>query len=462
MFHRILIANRGEIAVRIIRTCREMEIETVAVYSTADAGALHVQLATESVCIGPAKAADSYLDMSAILTAALETGCDAIHPGYGFLSENAEFADECEKNGITWIGPSGDVIRTMGNKAAARELMKSAGVPVVPGSDGSVKDVADAKRIADEIGYPVLIKAAAGGGGRGMRKVFDPEQFEDLFEEARAEARACFNDDEMYLEKLVLNPHHIEFQIMADAQGNVVQLGERDCSIQRRGQKMIEETPARVLTPELRQRMGDAAVAAARAAGYVNAGTIEFVLDPSGEFYFIEMNTRIQVEHPITECVTGIDLVREQLRVASGLTLSFTQDDIQLRGHAIECRINAEDPAHGFMPSPGMVDFVHIPGGYGVRVDTGLYAGCELPPYYDSLAAKLIVWAPTRLEALRRMRRCLEEFLIDGPTTNIDILHQIMYHPGFIRASYNTSFIDENMDTLLAWTNAADEPAKEA
>ena len=344
----------------------------------------------------------------------------------------------------------------MGNKAAARELMKNAGVPVVPGSDGSVADAAEAKRIADEIGYPVLIKAAAGGGGRGMRKVFDPDQFEDLFEEARAESRACFNDDEMYLEKLVLNPHHIEFQIMADSCGNVVQLGERDCSIQRRGQKMIEETPSRVLTPELRERMGEAAVKAARAAGYVNAGTIEFVLDPSGEFYFIEMNTRIQVEHPITECVTGIDLVREQLRVASGLSLSFTQDDINLRGHAIECRINAEDPAHGFMPSPGLVDFVHLPGGYGVRVDTGLYAGCELPPYYDSLAAKLIVWAPTRLEAIRRMRRCLEEFVIDGPKTNIDVLHQIMYHPGFIRATYNTSFIDENLDTLLAWTNAAD------
>ncbi|MDN0068926.1 acetyl-CoA carboxylase biotin carboxylase subunit [Collinsella ihumii] len=456
MFKRILIANRGEIAVRVFRACRELDIEPVVVYSEADREALHVQLAEHSYCIGPASSAQSYLNTDAILTVAKAAHCDAIHPGYGFLSENAEFADECEKNGITWIGPSGDVIRMMGNKAAARELMKNAGVPVVPGSDGSVADAAEAKRIADEIGYPVLIKAAAGGGGRGMRKVFDPDQFEDLFEEARAESRACFNDDEMYLEKLVLNPHHIEFQIMADSCGNVVQLGERDCSIQRRGQKMIEETPSRVLTPELRERMGEAAVKAARAAGYVNAGTIEFVLDPSGEFYFIEMNTRIQVEHPITECVTGIDLVREQLRVASGLSLSFTQDDINLRGHAIECRINAEDPAHGFMPSPGFVDFVHLPGGYGVRVDTGLYAGCELPPYYDSLAAKLIVWAPTRLEAIRRMRRCLEEFVIDGPKTNIDVLHQIMYHPGFIRATYNTSFIDENLDTLLAWTNAAD------
>ena len=459
MFKRILIANRGEIAVRVFRACRELDIEPVVVYSEADREALHVQLAEHAYCIGPAPSAQSYLNTEALLTVAKAAHCDAIHPGYGFLSENAAFADACEEAGITWIGPSGDVIRTMGNKAAARELMKQAGVPVVPGSDGSVATVEDAQRIADEIGYPVRIKAAAGGGGRGMRKVFDPAQFCDLFEEARAEARACFNDDEMYLEKLIVNPRHIEFQIMADAHGNVVQLGERDCSIQRRGQKMIEETPSRALTPELRARMGEAAVAAARAAGYVNAGTIEFVLDPSGEFYFIEMNTRIQVEHPITECVTGIDLVREQLRVASGLTLSFTQEDVQLRGHAIECRVNAEDPAHGFMPSPGRVDFVHIPGGYGVRVDTGLYAGCELPPYYDSLAAKLIVWAPTRLEALRRMRRCLEEFVIDGPKTNIEVLHQIMYHPGFIRAAYNTSFIDENLDTMLAWVDAADDAA---
>ena len=322
MFKRILIANRGEIAVRVFRACRELDIEPVVVYSEADREALHVQLAEHAYCIGPAPSAKSYLDVNAILTVAKAAHCDAIHPGYGFLSENADFAQRCADEGIAFIGPSAQVISTMGNKAAARELMKSAGVPVVPGSDGSVADVAEAHRIADEIGYPVLIKAAAGGGGRGMRKVFDPAQFDDLFEEARAEARACFNDDEMYLEKLVLNPHHIEFQIMADSQGNVVQLGERDCSIQRRGQKMIEETPARVLTPELRERMGAAAVAAARAAGYQNAGTIEFVLDPSGEFYFIEMNTRIQVEHPITECVTGIDLVREQIRVASGLTPS--------------------------------------------------------------------------------------------------------------------------------------------
>ena len=456
MFKRILIANRGEIAVRIFRACREMDIEPVVVYSEADREALHVQLAEHAYCIGPAPSSESYLDMDAILTVAKAAGCDAVHPGYGFLSENAEFAERCEREGIAFIGPDADIIRTMGNKAAARELMKSAGVPVVPGSDGAVKDAASGAAIAERIGYPVLIKAAAGGGGRGMRRVFDPAQFEALFEEARAEARACFGDDEMYLEKLVLNPHHIEFQIMADSFGNVVQLGERDCSIQRRGQKMIEETPARVLSAEQRRRMGDAAVAAARAAGYRNAGTIEFVLAPSGEFYFIEMNTRIQVEHPITEIVTATDLVREQIRVAAGLRLSLTQDEVDSRGHAIECRINAEDPAKGFLPAPGRVGFLHLPGGCGVRVDTGLYSGCELPPYYDSLVAKLIVWAPTRLEAIRRIRRSLEELIVEGPATNTDLLHQVMYHPQFVRGTYDTSFIDQNLDTLLAWSSVAD------
>ncbi len=456
MFKRILIANRGEIAVRIFRACREMDIEPVVVYSEADREALHVQLAEHAYCIGPAPSSESYLDMDAILTLAKAAGCDAVHPGYGFLSENAEFAERCEREGIAFIGPDADIIRTMGNKAAARELMKSAGVPVVPGSDGAVEDAASGAAIAERIGYPVLIKAAAGGGGRGMRRVFDPAQFEALFEEARAEARACFGDDEMYLEKLVLNPHHIEFQIMADSFGNVIQLGERDCSIQRRGQKMIEETPARVLSADMRRRMGDAAVAAARAAGYRNAGTIEFVLAPSGEFYFIEMNTRIQVEHPITEIVTATDLVREQIRVAAGLRLSLTQDEVDSRGHAIECRINAEDPAKGFLPAPGRVGFLHLPGGCGVRVDTGLYSGCELPPYYDSLVAKLIVWAPTRLEAIRRMRRSLEELIVEGPATNTDLLHQVMYHPQFVRGTYDTSFIDQNLDTLLAWSSVAD------
>lgn len=454
MFKRILIANRGEIAIRVLRACREMDIEPVVVYSQADAGALHVQLAEHAYCIGRPPSAESYLDMDAVLSVACALHCDAIHPGYGFLSENAAFARRCAEEGITFIGPSAEVIERMGNKSSARDLMREAGVPVVPGSDGAVSDAQEASAIAERIGYPVLIKASAGGGGRGMRRVYDPDQLLDQFEEARAEARACFDDDEMYLEKLIVNPRHIEFQIMSDGRGEVVQLGERDCSIQRRGQKMVEESPAHGLSAELRSRMADAAVAAARAVGYVNAGTVEFVLDSTGAFYFIEMNTRIQVEHPVTECVTGIDLVREQIRVASGLGLSFSQQDVRCDGHAIECRINAEDPASGFLPFPGSVDFLHVPGGFGVRVDTGLYAGCELPPYYDSLAAKLITWGPTRLAAIKRMRRALEEFVVEGLTTNIDLLHQIMHHPAFIRASYDTSFIDEHLETLLTWSES--------
>ena len=457
MFKRILIANRGEIAVRVFRACREMDIEPVVVYSQADADALHVQLAERAYCIGPARSADSYLNMDAILTVAKAAGCEAIHPGYGFLSENAEFADACEAAGITFIGPSGDVIRAMGNKAAARKLMQQAGVPVVPGSDGAVDTAQQAKALADSIGYPVLIKASAGGGGRGMRRVYDPEQLIPLFEEARSESVACFGSGEMYLEKLILNPRHIEFQIMADGQGNVIQLGDRDCSIQRRNQKLLEESPSKALTPALRAQMGAAAVAAAKAAGYVNAGTIEFVLDQEGHFYFIEMNTRIQVEHPVTELVTGLDLVREQIRIAAGLPLSVSQEEVALRGHAMECRINAEDPAHDFRPSPGRVGFLHLPGGCGVRVDTGLYPGCELPPYYDSLAAKVIVHAPTRLEAIRRMRRSLEELVIEGPRTNTDLLHQLLYHPDFIRGSYDTGFLERELDTLLAWSGSGEE-----
>ena len=460
MFKRILIANRGEIAVRVFRACRELDIEPVVVYSQADANALHVQLAEQAYCIGPARSADSYLNVDAILTVAKATGCDAIHPGYGFLSENDEFADACAQAGIAFIGPSGDVIRAMGNKAAARKLMMSAGVPVVPGSDGAVETAEQAKELADSIGYPVLIKASAGGGGRGMRRVFEPEQLIPLFEEARSESVACFGSGEMYLEKLILNPRHIEFQIMADQQGNVIQLGDRDCSIQRRNQKLIEESPSKALTPELRERMGAAAVAAAKAAHYVNAGTIEFVLDPDGNFYFIEMNTRIQVEHPVTELVTGMDLVREQIRIAAGLPLSRTQEEVVQKGHAIECRINAEDPAHNFQPCPGKIDFVHLPGGYGVRVDTGLYSGYTLPPYYDSLMAKLIVFAPTRLEAIRRMRRALEELVIEGPANNTDLLHQIMHHPDFVRGNYTTGYLEANMDTLLSWSRVGEEEAK--
>ena len=457
MFKRILIANRGEIAVRVFRACRELDIEPVAVYSQADREALHVQLAERAWCIGPARSADSYLNMDAILTVAKAAGCDAIHPGYGFLSENADFADACKAAGVVFIGPSGDVIRAMGNKAAARALMQKAGVPVVPGSDGAVDTAAQARAIADAIGYPVLIKAAAGGGGRGMRRVYEPEQLEPLFEEARGEALACFGDGEMYLEKLILRPRHIEFQIMADREGHVIQLGERDCSLQRRNQKLLEESPSRALTPQLREQMGAAAVAAARAAGYENAGTVEFVVDQEGNFYFIEMNTRIQVEHPVTELVTGLDLVREQVRVAAGLPLSVTQEEVSLRGHAIECRINAEDPAHNFRPSPGKVGFLHLPGGFGVRVDTGLYPGCELPAHYDSLMAKIIVHAPTRLEAIRRMRRSLEELIIEGPAANTDLLHQILYHPDFVRGNYNTGFLEDHLDTLLAWSGSGEE-----
>ncbi|OUN81303.1 acetyl-CoA carboxylase biotin carboxylase subunit [Flavonifractor sp. An52] len=460
MFKRILIANRGEIAVRVFRACRELDIEPVVVYSQADSEALHVQLAERAYCIGPARSADSYLNVDAILTVAQATGCDAIHPGYGFLSENADFADACAQAGIAFIGPSGDVIRAMGNKAAARKLMVAAGVPVVPGSDGAVDTAEEAKALADSIGYPVLIKAAAGGGGRGMRRVFEPDQLIPLFEEARSESVACFGSGEMYLEKLILNPRHIEFQILADSQGHVIQLGDRDCSIQRRNQKLLEESPSKALTPELRERMGAAAVAAARAAHYENAGTIEFVLDPEGNFYFIEMNTRIQVEHPVTELVTGMDLVREQIRIAAGLPLSRTQEEVTLNGHAIECRINAEDPANDFRPCPGKIDFVHLPGGCGVRVDTGLYTGYTLPPYYDSLMAKLIVHAPTRLDAIRRMRRALEELIIEGPANNADLLHQIMHHPDFIRGNYNTGYLEANMDTLLAWSRSGEEEPK--
>ncbi|HJA62805.1 MAG TPA: acetyl-CoA carboxylase biotin carboxylase subunit [Candidatus Intestinimonas stercoravium] len=451
MFHRILIANRGEIAVRIIRTCREMEIETVAVYSTADAGALHVQLATESVCIGPAKAADSYLDMSAILTAALETGCDAIHPGYGFLSENAEFADLCEKCGLKFIGPSGDVIRAMGNKAAARALMQREHVPVVPGSDGPVSGPDQAAEIAGRIGYPVLLKASSGGGGRGMRRVDAPEDLHALYAAAQAEAVACFGDGELYVEKLILRPRHIEFQILADSQGNVVHLGERDCSIQRKNQKLIEESPSKALDPELREAMGRAAVAAAKAAGYQSAGTVEFVLSAEGEFYFIEMNTRIQVEHPVTEFVTGLDLIREQIRIAAGLPLSVRQEDVRQDGCAMECRINAEDPRAGFRPGPGTTEFLHLPGGPGVRVDTALYNGCVLPPYYDSLAAKVIVHAPTRLEVIRKMRRALEELIIEGYPTTADLCHLILHQPDFVKGKYDTGFLEQHMDELLRW-----------
>lgn len=451
MFQRVLIANRGEIAVRIARACRELGVETVSVYSQADADALHVQLATRAVCIGPAKAADSYLNVNALLTVAKETGCDAVHPGYGFLSESAEFSDQCAQMGLRFIGPSGDVIRMMGNKSAARDLMKKHHVPVVPGSDGAVETAEEAGTIAAEIGYPVLVKASAGGGGRGMRRVDSPEEMESKFQQARAEALACFGDGQLYVEKLILNPKHIEFQILADRQGNVIHLGERDCSIQRKNQKLVEESPSKALTPELREEMGQAAVAAARAAGYENAGTIEFVLDQEGHFYFIEMNTRIQVEHPVTEMVTGLDLVREQLRIAAGLPLSVSQEDVVLRGHALECRINAEDATQDFRPCPGTTKFLHFPGGPGVRVDSLLYNGYEVSPFYDSLVAKVIVHAPTRLEAIRRMRRVLEEMIIEGYPTTADFCHLILHHPDFVKGRYDTGFLAQHQDELLSW-----------
>ena len=457
MFKRLLIANRGEIAVRIIRCCREMEIEPVAVYSTADREALHVQLASQAVCIGPPKAADSYLNMPNLLEAARATGCDAVHPGFGFLSENSEFARLCTECGLRFVGPPASVIDAMGNKAAARRLMKAHGVPVVPGSEGRVDTAEEAVRLAEQLGYPVLVKAAAGGGGRGMRRAYSADELPAAFRTAQAEALSCFGDGEMYLEKLIVNPRHIEFQILADSHGHVVQLGERDCSIQRKNQKLMEEAPSKALTPSLREAMGQAAVEAARAAGYQSAGTVEFVLDGQGHFYFIEMNTRIQVEHPVTEMVTGLDLIREQIRIAAGQPLSVKQEEVRLHGHAIECRINAEDPAADFRPGAGTVSFLHLPGGCGVRVDSALYTGCTLSPFYDSMIAKVIVHAPTRLEAIRRMRRALEELVVEGVATNAELAHLILYHPDYIKGAYDTGFIGQHLDELLKWSAAGKE-----
>ena len=449
MFRRILIANRGEIAVRIIRACKELGVESVAVYSTADSASLPVHLADRAVCIGPASGSDSYLNVPNILSAATRLVCDAIHPGYGFLSENAEFARLVEQCGMVFIGPDASVIEQMGDKAAAKALMIRAGVPVVPGSDGVVPSLEEARRIADAIGYPVLIKATAGGGGRGMRRVYAPEELENAYRTASAEAQACFGDGSVYIEKLILDPKHIEFQILADNHGNVVHLGERDCSVQRRNQKMIEESPSKAISPALRERMGEAAVKAAKAAGYRNAGTVEFVLDAEENFYFIEMNTRIQVEHPVTELVTGIDLVKEQIRIAAGQTLPFFQQDIHLNGHAIECRINAESPKNGFRPCPGRIEGLFTPGGMGVRVDTAVYQGYEIPPYYDSMVAKLIVHGENRLEAIRRMRRALEEFIVEGVDTNIELQYFILHHEEFVRGQFTTSFVENHLSELM-------------
>ena len=451
MFKRILIANRGEIAMRILRCCRELGIETVLVHSTEDAESMPVDFATEAVCIGPAPAAQSYLNQDAILQVAKSYGCEAVHPGFGFLSENADFAEKCEENNIIFIGPSAQMIRGMGDKQSARSLMQKSGVPVVPGSDGLVTSAEEAKEIANKIGYPVLLKASAGGGGRGMRTAFDDSEVIHAYENASAEALAAFGDGSMYLEKLILNPHHIEFQILGDSYGNIVHLGERDCSMQRRNQKLIEESPAKILSPKLRSAMAKAAVKAAKAVKYFSAGTVEFVLDQQGNFYFIEMNTRIQVEHPVTEMVTGIDLIREQIRIAAGQKLSVSQTDIHFTGHAIECRINAESPERGFAPSPGHIDFLHMPGGNGVRVETALYQGSDVSPWYDSMVAKIIVHAPGRLEAIRRMRMALEEVIINGVDTNVEFLYLLMHNPEYMLGNIDTSFIGKNTQAILDW-----------
>ena len=456
MLKRVLIANRGEIALRVLRACRELEIETVAAYSEADAEALHVQLATESVCIGPARAADSYLNQDALLTAALATGCDGIHPGYGFLSENADFSDACAKAGLTFIGPSGEAIRKAGSKSAARDLMKAAGVPVTPGSDGPVSSVEEALAAAEAVGWPVLLKASAGGGGRGIRRCNGPGELPAACAEAKAEAAACFGNDEMYLEKLVLNPRHVEVQILADRQGHTIHLGDRDCSVQRRNQKLMEEAPAPGLSPALRRAMGEAAVRAAEAVGYEGAGTVEFLVDGEN-FYFMEMNTRIQVEHGVTELVTGVDLVRQQLRIASGLSLDMGQEDVTIRGCAMECRVNAEDPKADFRPCPGKVEFLHFPGGAGVRVDSCLYNGCTMSPYYDSLAAKVLAHGATRLEAVRKLRRCLEEFTLEGFPTNAELSYEILFHPVFVRGRCTTGFLDEHLTELLDFSRRVEE-----
>lgn len=443
MFHKILIANRGEIAVRVIRACREMGISTVAVYSEADKEALHTQLADEAICIGPAMARDSYLNMEALISAAIVTKAEAIHPGFGFLSENSKFANMCQTCGIEFIGPSGDMIDRMGNKSEARKTMMAAEVPVVPGSKQALKTVEEGIELAKTIGYPVIAKASAGGGGKGMRVIASEEEFASNFSEAQREAENAFGDGTMYLERYIQSPKHIEFQIIADKHGNVVHLYERDCSIQRRHQKVLEESPAQVLTEKQREKMGEAAIKAAKSIGYYSVGTIEFLLDKSGEFYFMEMNTRIQVEHPVTEMVTGVDLIREQICVAAGEVLSVKQEDIKISGHAIECRINAEDSYHNFRPCPGTIETIHIPGGNGIRVDTAMFQGYEIPPFYDSMVAKLIVKGNTREEAIMKMRSALGEFVVEGVTTNIDFQYEILNNENFIKGDFSTHFIED-------------------
>jgi acetyl-CoA carboxylase biotin carboxylase subunit len=450
MFKRVLVANRGEIALRIIRACRELDIESVAVYSEADVDSMHVQLADHAVCIGPASSKESYLKMDRIIAAAEVTGAEAIHPGYGFLSENARFAEICESSGLTFIGPSAKVISMMGDKATARATAVANGVPVTPGSE-IMSDAETALAEAKRIGVPVMIKATAGGGGRGMRPCFNEEDFIGLFQQASNEAVACFGNGDCYLEKLVLNPHHVEFQIICDSHGHFIHLGERDCSMQRRNQKIIEECPSPLLTPELRKRMGEASVNLVRNIGYQNAGTIEYLVDEKGEnFYFMEMNTRIQVEHPVTEEVMGCELIKEQIRVAAGESLSHHVLEATPRGHSIECRINAEDPYNNFAPSPGTIELWYAPGGKGVRVDTHVYSGYTVPPHYDSMIAKLIVTAATREIAIARMRRALGEFTIRGIKTTIPFQLEIINHPDFIKGHYDIGWVGRYLEERKA------------
>jgi acetyl-CoA carboxylase, biotin carboxylase subunit len=442
VFKKVLIANRGEIALRVVRACRELGVETVAVFSEADRESLHVRFADDDVCIGPPPARESYLRIPRLIAAAEITGADAIHPGYGFLAENAEFAETCAASGITFIGPTPHQIRTMGDKAAARAAMIANDVPVVPGTPGPVEDVDEALAHAEKMGFPVIIKAAAGGGGKGMRVAHDSDDFARSFQLARSEALSAFGNGSVYVEKYLERPRHVEFQILGDTHGNVIHLGERDCSVQRRHQKLVEEAPCPVMTPDLRKRMGDAAVKGAKAIDYVGAGTIEMLLDEDGSFYFMEMNTRIQVEHPVTEMLTGVDLVKEQIRVAAGERMSVTETP-ELRGHVIECRVNAEDPKRNFQPSPGRIEVFHMPGGNGVRVDTHAYAGYSVPPYYDSMIAKLIVHGRDRAEALAKMRLALDTFIIQGVTTTIPFLGTLMNHPKFIEGDVHTKFLEK-------------------
>ncbi|HJF20118.1 MAG TPA: acetyl-CoA carboxylase biotin carboxylase subunit [Enterococcus columbae] len=451
MFSKILIANRGEIAVRIIRACRELGIRTVAVYSQADKEAMHAELADEAICIGPAKASESYLNAQQILSAAILTKAEAIHPGFGFLSENSQFAEMCEACNITFIGPKSETIDAMGNKIHARQLMQQANVPVIPGSDGAIATVEQAIAIADKIGYPVMLKAAAGGGGKGIRKVLAKEDLAAAFQSAQQEAKAAFGNDEMYLEKIIYPARHIEVQILGDQYGNVLHFGERDCSLQRNNQKVLEESPSVVISKEKRAVLGETAVRAAKAVNYQNAGTIEFLMDLDGSFYFMEMNTRIQVEHPVTEMVTGIDLVKKQIEVAAGEVLTIKQEDIRLTGHAIECRINAENPAFNFAPSPGKINNLLLPsGGMGLRVDSAMYSGYTIPPFYDSMIAKIIVHGENRFEALMKMQRALSELVTDGVVTNAEFQMDLISDPYVIAGDYDTAFLQEKF--LPNWT----------